>query len=41
MKIKRQILSDLLERLSTPEILILMGARQVGKTFLLMVRMVL
>lgn len=35
MKIKRQILPDLLERLSSPEILILMGARQVGKTFLL------
>ena len=35
MKIKREILSNLVEELDNPKILILLGARQVGKTFLL------
>lgn len=35
MKIKREIYAKLLKELNEPEILILTGARQVGKTFLL------
>ena len=35
VKIKREILSNLVEELDNPKILILLGARQVGKTFLL------